>query len=184
MTDTIEPMTKSGQGTVLGQEQQRLLAEELVEQARAEGVELIGPGGLLTGLTKTVLETALEEELSAHLGYDKHDPVGRNGDNSRNGTRAKTVLTDIGPVTLEVPRDRDSRVRPGDRAEATTLPGRGGPGGAVPDRAGADDRGGLGALRRGLRRQRLQGHRLADHREGHRADGTTGRTGRWSGSTR
>ena len=49
MTDTIEPMTKTGRGTVLGQEQQRLLAEELVEQARAEGVELIGPGGWPTG---------------------------------------------------------------------------------------------------------------------------------------
>ena len=112
MTDTIDPMTRTGQGTVLGQEQQRLLAEELVEQARTEGVELIGPGGLLTGLTKTVLETALEEELSAHLGYDKHDPVGRNGDNSRNGTRAKTVLTDVGPVILDVPRDRDGTFDP------------------------------------------------------------------------
>ena len=50
-----------------------------------EGVELIGPGGLLTGLTKSVLETAVEEEISEHLGYDKHDPVGRNGGNSRNG---------------------------------------------------------------------------------------------------
>jgi len=51
---------------------------------------MVGPGGLLTGLTKQVLEAALEEELSEHLGYDKHDPVGRNGENSRNGTRAKT----------------------------------------------------------------------------------------------
>jgi transposase-like protein len=51
----------------------------LVEQARSEGVELIGPGGLLTRLTKTVLETALEAEITEHLGYDKHDPMGRNG---------------------------------------------------------------------------------------------------------
>ena len=58
-------------------------------------------------MTKTVLETALEEELSAHLGYDEHDPVGRNGTTPAGGTRAKTVLTDVGPVTLEVPRDRD-----------------------------------------------------------------------------
>jgi hypothetical protein len=41
-----------------------------------------------------------------HLGYDKHDPAGRNGQNSRNGTRAKTVLTEIGPVGIDVPRDR------------------------------------------------------------------------------
>jgi putative transposase len=84
----------------------------LVEQARAEGVELVGPGGLLTGLTKTVLETALEAELSEHLGYDKHDPVGRNRGNSRNGTRTKTVLTAVGPVQIEVPRDRDGSFEP------------------------------------------------------------------------
>jgi putative transposase len=88
------------------------LAAELVERARAEGVDLVGPGGLLTGLTKTVLETALEAELSEHLGYDKHDPAGRNGGNSRNGTRSKTVLTDVGPVELEVPRDRDGSFEP------------------------------------------------------------------------
>jgi putative transposase len=69
-------------------------------------------GGLLTGLTATVLETALEAEMSEHLGYDKHDPVGREGGNSRNGTRTKTVLTEIGPVEVEVPRDRDRSFDP------------------------------------------------------------------------
>jgi putative transposase len=102
MSDTIEPMAID----------QAQLAHELVEQARAEGVELVGPGGLLTGLTKAVLETALEAELSAHLGYDKNDPAGRNGQNSRNGTRTKTVLTGIGPVEIEVPRDRDGSFDP------------------------------------------------------------------------
>ena len=81
-------------------------ARELVRQARAEGVALTGPGGLLKALTKTVLETALDEEMAEHLGYDKHDPVGRNRGNSRNGKRAKTVLTDSGEVEVEVPRDR------------------------------------------------------------------------------
>ncbi len=90
----------------------QLLAQQLVEQARAEGVELVGPGGLLTGLTKTVLETALEAEMSEHLGYDKHDPAGRNRGNSRNGTRTKTVLTEVGPVEIEVPRDRDGSFEP------------------------------------------------------------------------
>ncbi len=71
MSDTIEPMP--------AEIDQQQLGEELVEQARAEGVELVGPGGLLTGLTKTVLETALEVEMTEHLGYDKHDPAGRNG---------------------------------------------------------------------------------------------------------
>ncbi|GAA4996517.1 hypothetical protein GCM10023317_26170 [Actinopolymorpha pittospori] len=56
-------------------------------------------------LTGRVLETALEEELTEHLGYDGHDPAGRGSGNSRNGTRAKTVLTAIGPVQIEVPRD-------------------------------------------------------------------------------
>ena len=104
MTETIESMS-----TPIDQLQ---FAQQLVEQARAEGVELIGPGGLLTGLTKSVLETALEAELSEHLGYDKHDPMGRNGANSRNGTRTKTVLTEVGPVQIEVPRDRDGSFEP------------------------------------------------------------------------
>jgi len=104
MTETIESMV-----TPIDQMQ---LAQQLVEQARAEGVELIGPGGLLTGLTKSVLETALEAEMSEHLGYDKHDPMGRNGANSRNGTRTKTVFTEIGPVEIEVPRDRDGSFEP------------------------------------------------------------------------
>jgi transposase-like protein len=88
------------------------LAQQLVERARAEGVDLVGQGGLLTGLTKTVLETALDAEMSEHLGYDRHDPAGRNGGNSRNGTRAKTVLTEVGPVEIEVPRDREGSFDP------------------------------------------------------------------------
>ena len=68
--------------------------EELVRLARERGVALTGPDGLLKALTKTVIETALDEEMAEHLGYDKHDPAGRNRGNSRNGTRAKTVLTD------------------------------------------------------------------------------------------
>ena len=104
MTDTIEPMAAQ-----IGQQK---LAEELVEKARAEGVDLVGPGGMLTGLTKSVLETALEAEMTGHVGYDRHSPAGRNGGNSRNGTRAKTVLTEIGPVEIEVPRDRDGSFEP------------------------------------------------------------------------
>ncbi len=53
--------------------------------ARARGEELTGPDGLLKTITKTVLETALEEEMTEHLGYDKHAAEGRNGGNSRNG---------------------------------------------------------------------------------------------------
>ena len=91
---------------------QQQLAQQLVEAARADGVELVGPDGLLNGLTKSVLETALEAEMSEHLGYDRHDAAGRDGQNSRNGTRTKTVLTEIGPVEIEVPRDRDASFSP------------------------------------------------------------------------
>ena len=71
-----------------------------------------GEGGLLGRLTKMVIEGALEGELDDHLGYGKHDPEGRDGGNSRNGHRAKTVLTDTGPVEISVPRDRDSSFDP------------------------------------------------------------------------
>jgi transposase-like protein len=104
MTETIEPMP--------AQIDQQQLARDLVAKARADGVDLVGPGGMLAGLTKTVLETALEAEITEHVGSDKHDPAGRNGGNSRNGIRSKTVLTEIGPVEIEVPRDREGSFDP------------------------------------------------------------------------
>jgi len=88
------------------------LVRELTERARAQGLRLTGEGGLLGRLTKRVLESALEGEMDDHLGYGKHDPAGRDGGNSRNGTRVKTVLSDIGPIEIEVPRDRDSSFTP------------------------------------------------------------------------
>ena len=91
---------------------ERSIAEQLVEQARTDGVDLVGPGGLLSNLTKQVLETGLEVEMEEHLGYEKHAAEGRNGENSRNGTRSKTVITEVGPVDLEVPRDRDGSFEP------------------------------------------------------------------------
>jgi putative transposase len=88
------------------------MAVALMERARADGVSLVGPGGLLQGLAKGVLESALEAELDEHLGYGPYDPAGRHSGNSRNGTRSKTVLTDIGPIELEVPRDRAGTFEP------------------------------------------------------------------------
>jgi transposase-like protein len=82
------------------------LADQLLARAEAGGVELLGPDGLLSQVTKAVLERALGEEMTAHLGYEKHDPAGRGSGNSRNGTTAKTLLTDVGAVELVVPRDR------------------------------------------------------------------------------
>ena len=90
----------------------RDVAERLVRRARDEGLDLVGPDGVLTDLTKRVLETGLEAELTEHLGYEAHAPEGRDGGNSRNGTRSKTVLTEIGPVPLDVPRDRDGSFEP------------------------------------------------------------------------
>jgi len=78
----------------------------LLGKAQAQGVELLGPDGLLSQVTKAVLERALAEEMTAHLGYEKHDPAGRGSGNSRNGTTGKTLLTDVGAVDLAVPRDR------------------------------------------------------------------------------
>ncbi|WP_150461688.1 IS256 family transposase [Nesterenkonia ebinurensis] len=101
----IDPVT----GEIIDQKR---LAEQLLAQAKEQNIDLVGPDGLLNDLTKTVLETALDAEMTDHLGYDKHEAAGRNGANSRNGTRTKTVLTEIGPVQIEVPRDRDASFDP------------------------------------------------------------------------
>ncbi|MDX3097201.1 IS256 family transposase [Streptomyces sp. ME19-03-3] len=88
------------------------LLGQLVDRARASGLQLTGEGGLLQQLTKRVLESALEGEITDHLGYDKHDPAGAGSGNSRNGVRSKTVLTDVGPVEIAVPRDREGSFEP------------------------------------------------------------------------
>ena len=94
-------------------EEELAIARELVRSARSRGVAMTGPGGMLKALTKTVIETALDEEMTDHLGYDRHEVAGRGSGNSRNGTRRKTVLTDnVGPVQVEVPRDRDGSFDP------------------------------------------------------------------------
>lgn len=103
--EMIEPMTTD----IVDQKE---LAEQLLAQAKEQNIELVGPDGLLGQLTKNVLETALDAEMAEHLGYEKHDPAGRGSGNSRNGTRSKTVLTEIGPVEIEVPRDTDSTFQP------------------------------------------------------------------------
>jgi transposase-like protein len=115
VTESFSPSSSTGTPFRLppsGSPAEQELAEQLVEQARAEGVDLVGPGGLLGDLTKRVLEAGLEAEMTDHVGYDKHDPAGRNGGNSRNGTRSKTVITEVGPVELYVPRDRDGSFDP------------------------------------------------------------------------
>jgi transposase-like protein len=88
------------------------LVARLAAQARAQGVSLLGRDGLLQQLTKRFLEASLEAEMDEHLGYGKHDPVGRNRGNSRNGKRSKTLLTEVGPVGIDMPRDRDGTFSP------------------------------------------------------------------------
>ena len=73
MTATLNDVTKKKEPAEQSAEQQA--ATELVRLARERGLSLTGPDGLLKQLTKTVIETALSEEMSEHLGYEKHDPA-------------------------------------------------------------------------------------------------------------
>lgn len=86
--------------------------DELLAQIDTGQVALTGEGGLLPGLIKLALERGLTAELTDHLGYEKGDPVGRELPNARNGASPKTVLTEAGPVPLDVPRDRDGSFTP------------------------------------------------------------------------
>jgi len=74
--------------------------------------DLLGEDGLFKQLKKALLERALGAELTHHLGYEKGDPAGRGTGNNRNGTSAKTVLTEDGSVEIEVPRDRNGSFEP------------------------------------------------------------------------
>ena len=88
------------------------VAAGLVEAARVEGVALTGDDGLLAGLVRRVLEGGLDVEMTDHLGYGPHAVEGRGSGNSRNGYYPKTVRTEVGDVTIEVPRDRNGTFEP------------------------------------------------------------------------
>ena len=110
MTATLNDVAKKKPAEQSAEQQ---AAAELVRLAKEQGLSLTGPDGLLKQLTKTVLETALNEEMTEHLGYEKHDPAGAGTGNIRNGTRGKTVLTEAtGPVEIDVPRDRVGTFEP------------------------------------------------------------------------
>src|SRR5699024_7692063 len=128
------------------------LVDQLLGRANAEGSDLLGPDGLLSVVTKQVLDRALDTELTEHLGYDKNDPAGRGSGNSRNGTSPKTVPTDIGPVEVAVPQVRAGVCQPA---------------AALPPAAW-----GQVASRRGVRHRwsaavPVAGRRSARHRPGH-----------------
>jgi transposase-like protein len=86
------------------------LLDELLQGKTPE--EILGREGLLKGLTKRLVERALEGEMTTHLGYEKHAPEGRNSGNSRNGSTPKSVLTGEGELEIEVPRDRNGEFDP------------------------------------------------------------------------
>jgi hypothetical protein len=160
MTDTVASTTtmQSAPAALLARKSPtEELAVELMERAQADGVSLVGPGGLLADLTRRVLEAGLEAELTEHVGYEPHDRAGHHSGNSRNGTRSKTVITDIGPVDIDVPRDRAGTFEPvivpkGKRRLAGVWTR-----GVVAVREGSDSWGDLRASRGDLRSQGLHG---------------------------
>lgn len=102
------PRGNAGEPRLVSEE----MARRLVEQAREEGLDIAGKAGLLQQLMKSVLEAALAEELTDHLGYEHGDPAGRGSGNARNGATSKTLLTESGPVELDTPRDRAGSFEP------------------------------------------------------------------------
>ncbi len=120
MTETIKGVSsmpkdakKRTSSSSTASARERAAIAELVKAARERGDDITGPDGLLKSITATVLEAALEEEMTDHLGHPKHQAPSGGAGNIRNGTRAKTVLTDAaGEVSIEVPRDRAGTFEP------------------------------------------------------------------------
>lgn len=111
MTATLSDMTAKKKPEPSAEE---IAAKELVRAAKVQGMSLTGPDGLSKQFTKNVLETALNEEMTEHLGHEKNRTVeGRDSSSIRNGTRHKTVLTHAtGEVELDAPPDRDGTFEP------------------------------------------------------------------------
>jgi putative transposase len=88
---------------------------DLIDQLLADfksPEDVLGENGLLKQFTKAILQRALKAELSHHLGYEKHDPSGKNSGNARNGNSKKTLKGDFGTLPIEVPRDRNASFEP------------------------------------------------------------------------
>jgi putative transposase len=119
VTEHDDPVDEDGWGPsrLTGRQLREQLADdawldELLDRADQSGVQLTGEGGFLPELVKAVLERGLDAELTDHLGYERGDPAGRGSPNSRNGTTPKTVASEVGPLPMEVPRDRNSSFEP------------------------------------------------------------------------
>jgi len=113
VTDTtvLEAVASKGDGAGRAAVPAELI-DELMAKVKTNGIELLGDGGLIAQFAKRILERALDEELTEELGYERGDPAGRGSGNSRNGTTPKTVLTEVGAVDLDVPRDRNGVFEP------------------------------------------------------------------------
>lgn len=115
MTDVTVSAPVAGKKDASGPGREALppeLIDELMAKVKADGIQLLGDGGLIAEFSKRILERALDEELTDELGYERGDPAGRGSGNSRNGTTPKTVITEIGAVDLDVPRDRAGTFEP------------------------------------------------------------------------
>ena len=158
------------------------LFDELMDRVDAGELTLTGPGGFLSELVRgSVLERGLAAELTEHLGYDKHDTAGKGSGNSRNGVDAEDgVQTEVGPIDVNVPRDRAGDVTP------VLLPKNARRLGGLSDVVISLYAGGMTVrdishhLQRGLWHRGVAGHDLHDHRRGPRrgqgvADPTVGR---------
>jgi putative transposase len=109
------PATASGILDQMSDEIRRKLPDDVVDEllagARTEE-EIVGPGGLLSQLTKRLVERAMEVELTDHVGYDRHEePPGGTG-NTRNGSTPKKLITEHGQVGIDTPRDRQGTFEP------------------------------------------------------------------------
>jgi putative transposase len=110
-----EPAPPPGILDAMGDDLRRKLPNELVDELLAGASseeEIVGPGGLLSQLTRRLVERAMEVELTDHLGFDRHqEPPGGTG-NTRNGSTRKRLATEHGPVEIQAPRDRDGSFEP------------------------------------------------------------------------
>jgi transposase-like protein len=95
----------------LGEQLPDELVDGLLAGTRTEE-EIVGPGGLLAGLAKRLVERALEVELTDHLGYEHGQAPPGGAGNTRNGTTPKTLVTEHGPVGIDAPRDRKGSFEP------------------------------------------------------------------------
>src|SRR3954466_11624380 len=114
MTSNIVTQREKTEGAGQQLSPEQAAAAAMVAEAKARGLELTGPNGLLKLFTKNVLETALSEEMTEHIGHEKNQagPAGEST-NVCNGSRGKAVISDAaGEVRIDVPRDREGTFEP------------------------------------------------------------------------